>query len=596
MRRISISRNRIRAALALGAAALAAWAAMPGSVPGETRTGTLNVVWQTRGVENALASVNLFLVDAKGAATELQATPADLAPFGGMLRLNGRRISVTGDLSPAGGGRVVPLLRVQTIQPLDGPMMSVSYGNQQGTRSYVTLLCRFPDKAAADPHPASVYEQWMGPAYPGLEHYWRESSEDRVDVTTRVVGPFVLPRASTEYLNSSGTANLGMLIQDCTGAADAAVDFTPYAGINMQFNSALDNASWGGSWNLTIDGQTRRFGATWMANWATQSTYAHETGHSLGLPHSSGPYSATYDSRWDVMSGGGSNDAGTRVAPHTIAFHKDLLGWIPAARKYVLSQPGTATLNLVRDAVPTASGYQMVQIAVGTGGSGFYTVEARRYAGYDAQGRIPGEAVVIHRVNLNDETPAKVVDPDNNGNPNDAGAMWVPGETFLDLQNGVRVSVLAATADGFTVEVSTQGNVTVTSDAVLAPGTLGAPYAFQLAAVNAEAGIWSVSAGQLPKGLNLVSTGRIEGTPTKAGSYAFTVLVSTPGGFGKRDVRLDVTEPQLAQEAVLDGLLGTGTLSADERSYLDLQGNANGHLDVGDVRAWLIARNLPAGQ
>jgi hypothetical protein len=174
--------------------------------------------------------------------------------------------------------------------------------------------------------------------------------------------------------------------------------------------------------------------------------------------------------------------------------------------------------------------------------------------------------------------------------------MWVPGETFIDLQNGVRVSVLAATADGFRVEVSTEGNVTVTSDAVLAPGVMGAPYAAQLAAANAEAGIWSVSAGQLPKGLTLVSTGRIEGTPAKAGSYAFTVLVTTPAGFGKRDVRIDVAEPQLAQDAVLDQLLGTGTLSPAESAYLDLQGNANGRLDVGDVRTWLIARNLPAGQ
>jgi M6 family metalloprotease-like protein len=417
-----------------------------------------------------------------------------------------------------------------------------------------------------------------------------------VDLTTRVVGPFVLPRASGDYMNSSGSANLGMLIQDCTGAADASVDFTQYAGINMQFNSPLDNSSWGGSWNLTIDGQTRRFATTWMASWATQSTYAHETGHSLGLPHSSGPYAATYDSRWDVMSGGGSTDAGTRVAPHTIAFHKDLLGWIPAARKYVLATSGTATLDLVRDAIPTSAGYQMAQIQTGTGTGTFYTVEARRYAGYDAVGRIPGEAVVIHRVNLNDDVPAKVVDPDNNGNPNDAGAMWVPGETFTDLQNGVRVRVIEATADGFRVEVSTEGNVTVTGDAVLAPGVMGAPYAFQLAASNAEAGIWSVSAGQLPKGLTIVSTGRIEGTPAKAGSYAFTVLVTTPNGFGKRDVRIDVTEPQLAQDAVVEHLLGGGTLTTAQATYLDLQGNANGHMDVGDVRAWLLARNLPAGQ
>ena len=46
--------------------------------------------------------------------------------------------------------------------------------------------------------------------------------------------------------------------------------------------------------------------------------------------------------------------------------------------------------------------------------------------------------MVIHRV-----TPSeiRVMDADGNGNPNDAGAMWTPGETFTDGASGVSVRV-----------------------------------------------------------------------------------------------------------------------------------------------------------
>jgi M6 family metalloprotease-like protein len=599
MRTSFFRRRRAAALTALAAAALSAWAAMPASVPGETLTGWVNVVWQTRGTENALADVGLFLVDERGNATRLAATPAQVAAQGGLLKLNGRRITVTGDLATVAAGRATPTLRVSAMQAAAGPRLTWSYQNQQGPRSYVTILCRFADRPGSDPHPASVYEQWMGPAYPGLDHYWRENSENRVSIGARVAGPFVLPKASSAYLTASGSADLGALAQDCTAAADASVDFTQFAGINMQFNTGLDGFSWGGSWVLTRDGQTKRWATTWMADWATQATYAHETGHSLGLPHSSGPYTATYDSRWDVMSGGGSTDpaVGTRVAPHTIAFHKDLLGWIPTSRKLLLNSPGTATIDLTRDELPAATGYQMAQIGIGGNANTFYTVEARRYAGYDVPNRLPGEAVIIHKVNLADITPAKVVDADGNGNPNDAGAMWLPGETFTDLQNGVRVSVLEQTADGYRVEVSTAGTVTVAGDSVLAPGTMGAPYSAQLSVDGGATGAsWSVSGGALPRGMTVGADGRLQGTPGQAGTFYFTVIVTTPAGFGKRQMRLDVAEPQLAADAVMDQLLGTGTLTQQQADYLDLQGNANGRLDVGDVRAWLLAHNQPTGQ
>ena len=85
----------------------------------------------------------------------------------------------------------------------------------------------------------------------------------------------------------------------------------------------------------------------------------------------------------------------------------------------------------------------------------FYTVEARRFAGYDT--RLPGEAVIIHSVLPGRSSPAWVVDPDNNGNVNDAGAMWLPGETFTDAANGITVTINAMNASSFNVTIVKAG-------------------------------------------------------------------------------------------------------------------------------------------
>ncbi|HEX9938316.1 MAG TPA: putative Ig domain-containing protein [Longimicrobium sp.] len=587
---------RRRAALAVAAVGLAAWAAAPAQVTGETRTGWLHVVWETHGVENELVKVGLYLVDETGGATELTATPEELAPHGGVLKLNGRRMTVTGDLATAREPRGTPTLRVRSLTPRQGPLPAL-VGAVEGPRAYVTLVCRFPD------HPIELkgvetLRTWMGSAYPGMDHFWRENSENRVNIESAFAGPFVLPQPSAAY-RVDGKTSLGALLQDCTRAADPTVDFSRYSGINIQFNNDLWGASWGGGWTMSLDGQTRRWATTWMANWATNATYAHEVGHSLGLPHSSGPYTAVYDSRWDVMSGGGSNDAavGTRVPTHTIAFHKDLLGWIPAGRRYVTGPGTSATIDLVRDALPGAQGYQVAIIPIGSSGNNFVTVEARRFAGYDAQGRLPGEAVVMHQVNMSDpESPARVVDPDRNGNPNDAGAMWVPGETWTDPTLGVSVRVISATADGFRVEISTAGTIRIATDSVLPGATIGADYSAQLTTTGAGQGAaWALLSGALPVGLTLSGTGQITGVPGQAGVFRFGVRVTDSSGFGAKEMRIDVGRLHLAQEPVLEALLGNGTLTPEHQRYLDSLGNRNGRLDVGDLRAWLIDQGMPTG-
>jgi hypothetical protein len=66
--------------------------------------------------------------------------------------------------------------------------------------------------------------------------------------------------------------------------------------------------------------------------------------------------------------------------------------------------------------------------------------------------------VILHRVPDPDGPDctlhrcAEVIDRYGNGDPNDAGAMWLPGDTFDD--GAVRVSVTGATDTGWELTVS----------------------------------------------------------------------------------------------------------------------------------------------
>ena len=96
----------------------------------------------------------------------------------------------------------------------------------------------------------------------------------------------------------------------------------------------------------------------------------------------------------------------------------------------------------------------MAEIPIGDSPTDFYTVEARLFAGYDEE--IPDEAIVIHKVDTTlADRLAQVVDVDNNGDPNDEGAMWTVGEIFTDLENNLQVSVDAAWSTSYRVTINT---------------------------------------------------------------------------------------------------------------------------------------------
>ncbi|KAB2958884.1 MAG: hypothetical protein F9K13_12260 [Candidatus Methylomirabilis oxygeniifera] len=466
-------------------------------------SGRLQVAWGDPSPDSRSEPVQAFaIIDDQDEWTPIVLNETLTRSFGGLQALQGKRVKVIGEMVHATyeGSHARPFADIQArsvefeipegagAATAEMPSSAVT-----GSQPWATILCRFSDSIGVTPHDVGFFNTLMGSSY--LGHYWRELSYEQFNLTgSAVFGWYNLPHPRSYYVNDTG-ANLSRLKDDCTAVADTDVFFPNFAGINLVFNDTLDCCSWG-AWGLRLDrdGESKSYGMTWIASWGhTQSLLAHEMGHGFGLPHSSGPYSVSHDSSWDVMSRRigtcASSDAVYGcVAPHTIAYHKNMLGWIPFSRTYVHTVGSSHTITLERIAQPVSDDYLMAQIPIGGSRARFYTVEARYFAGHDEN--VPGEAVVIHDVDITRSRSAQVVDPDDNGDPNDSAAMWTPGETFTDSANQISVTVDAATATGFQVTITSftsapyvltvttagTGSGIVTGDGIACPGDCAEVY------------------------------------------------------------------------------------------------------------------------
>jgi hypothetical protein len=312
---------------------------------------------------------------------------------------------------------------------------------------WVTLLCKYRDVAAEPVSPAHVQDM-MGETYPRLGHYWRELSYGRISLAgSRTVGWVTLPGARAEYHDAEGNPHFARLLEHATTAAADQVQFADFFGINLVFNDGVGCCNWGARWHTTLQGTERAWGVTWLPPTAMRFLHdvAHEMGHGYGLPHAR-------DDHWDVMSWGSCGLPSAIHHPvfgcvdvHTIAWHKDKLGWIPPERKHVHLK-GSRTLVLERLAQPGPEGLLLVQIPIPGTETRCYTLEARTRVGYDEA--LPGNAVIIHDIDPTRDMPAALVQ-----NPAHEHPMWLPGETFTDAAHGIRVSVLTATETGFVVRI-----------------------------------------------------------------------------------------------------------------------------------------------
>ncbi|MFN8524039.1 MAG: hypothetical protein U0821_13155 [Chloroflexota bacterium] len=424
-----------------------------------TASGWLTIVWGDgpRGSGRAMAPLATLTEDS-GARHRLAIDAPAFRASGGLLALNRRRVSVTGQWSVPSGNRSATRggeLRVTSIAAEPARSASQSATRIAGAHPWVTILCRFSDSPAGG-YPPSYFDTMItGAGYPSVNHFWGANSAGAVNFQGSVtLGWYTLPHTRDYYVydvyGDGDELDFETATPDCIGNANPYVDFSKYDGINLMFDRDIGCCAYGGPEYLTLDGQSRAWAMTWMPPWgfSDHSVLAHEMGHGFGLAHSSGPYGNTYDSWFDVMSGGGRCSAPSNifgcVGVQTIAWHRDLLGWIEADRRLTVASGTSAVAVIERGAEsPRAPGrITLAVIPIGGSRTHFYSVEARTRVGYDIE--LSVEGVVIHEVDTTraeDDRFAQVVDGTWDGNPNDWGAAWTPGETFADPANNIRVAV-----------------------------------------------------------------------------------------------------------------------------------------------------------
>ena len=208
-------------------------------------SGWFSIIWGDS--KDSESSMTYTLTEVNGKKTSLQVDEEVAKSLGGLLRFNGKYVSVQGTwATPSDTGATLrstqnlpAVLNVTSISLASLPGSQAPKINDatadvavlaavSGAKPWVTIMCKFSD-IASEPKDRAYFLGMYGDTKPGLNHYWKELSFDTIDINGSIgVGWYTLPETELNYnpTNTGKGTNLFELATDCIAEADADVDFS----------------------------------------------------------------------------------------------------------------------------------------------------------------------------------------------------------------------------------------------------------------------------------------------------------------------------------------------------------------------------------
>jgi M6 family metalloprotease-like protein len=364
----------------------------------------------------------------------------------------------------------------------------------------------------------------------------------------------------------------------------------------------------------------------------TASTIAHEFGHVLGLPdfyHVVGGDNRPQFRRWvlgcwELMAAGswGCGPVTERESfgpTHMLAAQKFQLGWVELEdvgqvwdREYVLE--------------PIQQSGRALRVPLDTTGLESLVIEYRTRTGFDRS--LPGEGVLIThwdrggalRPRLGLRYLERVLEADWNdglvriteegGNRGEAGDAFGASGGISRLNAFTNPPLLRQATGGTPTTVAIHsitvsgGQARIRLSTAPTPRVMASGATLQGGVARSLETRLRIAGGVMPYSVLGVTGGPpglaisaqedellVRGLPGAAGSFQMIVRLGDSRGSGfEATLPVSVQTFFVEQERLLQGFLKSevAPLEAGERGYLDQAGNANGALDVGDVRAWLL--------
>lgn len=328
----------------------------------------------------------------------------------------------------------------------------VSPSDVIGEQKTAVILVNFQDAATQPISATAAHNLVFGTV---SDFYW-EASYQKTFLSGDTFGWFTIPVSRT-------ICNVNLVAQEADKAAIAA-------GVNL---AAYDRVVYLAPQNsCTVTGYNSGIALpsrTWLfTDSFNPRIVAHELGHNFGLSHSQALDcgAAVLGSDCAVKSYGDAADTmGSGATPHFNAFQKELLGWIGTAGTPAITTVTASGRYAIAPFAATGTASKALKIARGvdalTGEMNYYYLEYRQPVGFD--GVLVGagnlaKGVLVHTGGVNQFSQLLDMTPDSSATSDVMDAALDAGRTYVDSVAGISITLVAADANGATVDVTVGGS------------------------------------------------------------------------------------------------------------------------------------------